>query len=84
MATEKVTVTFDPHLLEMMRASAEREGLSLSGWLAAAARNRLREQGARELAEWLATDAEGQDLMALALASSRRVISQLDEREQAA
>jgi hypothetical protein len=55
MASEKVTVTFEASLLQLMREAAERGGDSLSGWLAAASRDRLRRDGAKSLAQWAGT-----------------------------
>lgn len=42
MGVEKMSVSFDLDLGEAIRRSAEREGLSVSAWLARSARDRLR------------------------------------------
>ena len=42
MAVEKLSVSFDAELAQAVRASAEREGTSVSAWLARSAREQLR------------------------------------------
>ncbi len=47
MPVEKFAVSFDPDLAAEVRAHAEAEGESLSGWLADAAARKLRRAAAR-------------------------------------
>lgn len=47
MPVEKFAVSFDPRLAAEVRAHAEAEGESLSGWLADAAARKLRRVAAR-------------------------------------
>lgn len=53
MSVVKLSMSFDPRLVDRVRADAEQEGESLSGWFAAAAEERLKLQESRAaLAEW--------------------------------
>ncbi len=81
MAAEKVTVTFDATLLQMIREAADRAGDSVSGWLASASRDRMRRDGARALAKWSATK-EGGTARDAALDATRRALS--PDRSEAA
>lgn len=74
MAAEKVTVTFDVGLLQMIREAAERSGESVSGWLASASRDRMRRDGARALAEWSSTK-EGKAAREAVLGATRRSLN---------
>ncbi len=53
MKVEKLSISLDHRLGDDVRAAAEREGASISSWLAEAARARLRRAALRELLdEW--------------------------------
>ena len=55
MKVEKLSVSMDPQLGNDIRGAAERAGLSVSAWLAAAAAAELRRQALGDfLAEWQA------------------------------
>lgn len=51
MAAEKYSASMDDELLEQARAAAEREGVSLSSWLAGAAAHQLRLRALEEMIE---------------------------------
>jgi hypothetical protein len=51
MKVDKMSISLDPHLGDDVRAAAERAGVSISAWLAAAARAQLRREALRELLE---------------------------------
>ena len=61
MATDKVTLTLGQDTLAGARSAAAATGQSLSAWVDAAARQRLRTEGAHALVEFMAT-AEGREL----------------------
>lgn len=53
MKVEKLSISLDPTLGQHIYAAAEREGLSVSAWLARAAAGELRRQAlASFLADW--------------------------------
>ena len=53
MSAEKLSVSMDAELVKLIREAAAEEGISLSTWLADAARAKARQQGLREaLAEY--------------------------------
>ncbi|HEY5922011.1 MAG TPA: hypothetical protein VIV11_10095 [Kofleriaceae bacterium] len=55
MKVEKLSISMDPELGDDVRAAAERAGLSVSAWLAAAAAAEIRRQAVRDfLTEWQA------------------------------
>lgn len=55
MATRKVTITLDEHLLEQLNEVAREEGVPLSRLVASAAEHELRQRIARKvLEEWAA------------------------------
>ena len=51
MAVEKISISLDEELLELAREAADAEDLSLSAWLAEAARDRARQLGLKRLVE---------------------------------
>jgi hypothetical protein len=61
VATDKITVTLNRDTLALIREQADADGVSLSAWLDRAARERLRVEGARQLAVFMATD-DGRDV----------------------
>ena len=53
MKVDKMSVSFEPQLGDQIRASAERSGRGLSGWLAEAAAEKLRHEAFDEfIAAW--------------------------------
>lgn len=52
MAVDKFTVSFDPDLAKQVRELAEAEELSVSAWLADAARAKTRRAAARAALDW--------------------------------
>ena len=72
MATDKITVTLNRDTLALIREQADADGVSLSAWLDRAARERLRAEGARQLADFMTTD-DGRDMVGrLRLAATAR------------
>ncbi len=65
MASEKYSASMEDRLLANVRADADYEGLTLSGWIAEAAADRLRIKALRQLiGEW---EAEHGDISAAEL-----------------
>lgn len=63
MATSNVTVSVESDLLEQIRAEAEASGMSVSAWMARAARAFARKDRTRRHQAWLAGNADvAQDL----------------------
>jgi post-segregation antitoxin (ccd killing protein) len=58
MATSNVTVSVESDLLEQIRAEAEAAGISVSAWMARAARAFARKDRARRHQAWLRENAD--------------------------
>jgi hypothetical protein len=58
MAVNKLSVSFDEELAGVVREAAAEEGVSVSAWLSAAARDRIRNQLLRVALDELAHDLE--------------------------
>jgi hypothetical protein len=59
MKVDKMSISLDPSLGDDVRAAAARAGVTVSAWLAAAARARLRREALRELlVDWQAEHGE--------------------------
>ena len=56
MASEKLSVSFDPELAATIRAAAADEGVSVSQWLAGAAEARARRRHLREALDAFAAE----------------------------
>ncbi|WP_327008542.1 hypothetical protein OHA72_15575 [Dactylosporangium sp. NBC_01737] len=71
MTTEDVNVTLDRDTLELAREDAERRGETLATWMAQAAKDRLRRDGAQAAGELLHS-AEGAEAVEVMRANAHR------------
>ncbi|MHB8466976.1 MAG: hypothetical protein ACYDH6_12940 [Acidimicrobiales bacterium] len=82
MGVEKMSVSFDLELGEQIKTSATRQGESVSAWLAAAARDRLRNQALGEAVD--AWQKEFGRLTDAEMAEAGRVLDRATKRRSGA
>ncbi|MDQ6910515.1 MAG: hypothetical protein M3Z84_06990 [Actinomycetota bacterium] len=79
MSVEKLSISLDPELADVIRKAAASEGVSVSMWLAGAAESRARREHLRE-----ALDDFASEHGALADSDIRRIISEARARSTVA